>query len=242
MPEPVQLRPLRRQAMFERVVASLREYIAANGIQPGDRLPSERELAAALEVGRSSIREAVATLRSNGMVEARHGEGLFLLRLSPEPIRVAVADSHETSLDLPYIWETRQALETQCARLAASRATEGDLAELDAALTLMAAEIGRGLPGLEGDRLFHLGVARASHNPILVGLLDGVRDALDRTSSKSLGRPDQPARSLADHRAILHAIRAHEPTDAGNTMLAHLVGTTDPMLEAPESDRRAGRP
>ena len=84
-------------------------------------------------------------------------------------------------------------------------------------------------------------MARASHNPILVGLLDGVRDALDRTSSKSLGRSDQPARSLADHREILRAIRAHEPTDAGNTMLAHLVGTTDPMLEALQSDRRAGQ-
>jgi GntR family transcriptional repressor for pyruvate dehydrogenase complex len=84
-------------------------------------------------------------------------------------------------------------------------------------------------------------VAGASHNPILVGLLDGVREALDHTSSKSLGRPDQPARSLADHREILRAIRSHEPTDAGNTMLAHLVGTTDPMLEARESRRRAGR-
>src|ERR1700753_2133067 len=158
MPEPVELRPLRRRGRFGGGVSSRREYIDANGIQPGDRLPSERELASALAVGRSSIREAVATLRANGMVEARHGEGLFLRRRSPEPVRVAVADSHETSLDLPYIWETRQALETRCPGPAASRASAEDLAELDAALDLMAAEIDRGLPGLEGDRRFHLGV------------------------------------------------------------------------------------
>jgi GntR family transcriptional repressor for pyruvate dehydrogenase complex len=54
---------------------------------------------------------------------------------------------------------------------------------------------------------------------------------LDRTSSTSLGRSGQPARSLADHRVILAAIRSHEPADAGNAMLAHLVGTTDPVLD-----------
>jgi GntR family transcriptional repressor for pyruvate dehydrogenase complex len=226
-----ELRPLRRQALFERVVASLEEYIGANDLAAGDKLPSERELATALGVGRSSIREAVATLRANGMVEARHGEGLFLRRTTPEPIRVAITDGRETSVDLPYIWETRQAVETQCARIAASRATAADLAALDAALELMADEIERGLPGLDGDRRFHLGVAHASHNPVLISLLEGVREALNRTSSKSLGQPGQPARSLADHRVILAAIRSHEPADAGNAMLAHLVATTDPILE-----------
>jgi GntR family transcriptional regulator, transcriptional repressor for pyruvate dehydrogenase complex len=226
-----ELRPLRRQALFERVVASLEEYIATNELTEGDKLPSERELATALGVGRSSIREAVATLRANGMVEARHGEGLFLRRTAPEPIRVAVTDGRQTSVDLPYIWETRQALESQCARIAASRATTADLAELVAALELMADEIERGLPGLDGDRRFHLGVAHASHNPVLISLLEGVREALDRTSSTSLGRSGQPARSLADHRVILAAIRSHEPADAGNAMLAHLVGTTDPVLD-----------
>jgi GntR family transcriptional regulator, transcriptional repressor for pyruvate dehydrogenase complex len=231
MATPGPMRPLRRQGLFERVVGSVREYIAANGLVEGDRLPSERELAAALGVGRSSVREAIATLRANGMVEARHGEGLFLRRIEPEPVRVLVGDTRETSLALPYIWETRQALETQCARVAAARATGADLAELEAALDLMADEIADGLPGHAGDRRFHLGVARASHNPVLVGLLDGIRDALDRTSATSLGRPGQPARSLQDHRVILAAIRAHEPTDAGNAMLAHLVGTTEPVLE-----------
>ena len=231
MTVPDSLRPLRRQALFERVVAAVLEFVESNRLEPGDKLPSERELAAALGVGRSSVREAVATLRANGMVEARHGEGLYLRRTTPAPVRVAIADSHETSLELPYIWETRQALESQCARIAASRATPDDLAELDTALEVMADEIARGLPGIEGDRRFHLGVARASHNPVLAGLLEGVREALDRTSSKSLGRPGQPARSLADHRLILAAIRAHEPADAGDAMLVHLVGTTDPVLE-----------
>jgi GntR family transcriptional regulator, transcriptional repressor for pyruvate dehydrogenase complex len=226
-----ELRPLRRQALFERVIASVQEFVEANALVPGDKLPSERELAAALGVGRSSIREAIATLRANGMVEARHGEGLFLRRTTPEPVRVAIADSHETSLELPYIWETRQALETQCARIAAARATAEDLDELAAACDQMEAEIERGLPGLDGDRRFHLGVARASHNPVLISLLEGVREALTRTSAKSLGRPGQSARSLADHRAILAAIRSHEPADAGDAMLTHLVGTTDPILE-----------
>ncbi|GAA4832060.1 FadR/GntR family transcriptional regulator [Actinomycetospora corticicola] len=231
MPDPSSLRPLRRQVLFERIVAALQEYVVDNGLRVGDRLPSERELAAALQVGRSSVREAIATLRAGGMVEVRHGDGLFLRRMSLDAPRHGLDGTGDTSLDLPYIWETRQGLESQCARIAASRATPEDLEELAASLDLMADEIAQGLPGLDGDRRFHRGVARASHNPLLINLLEEVRDALDRTSAKSLTRPGQPARSLEDHRRILAAIRSHEPADAGDAMLAHLVGTTDPVLE-----------
>jgi GntR family transcriptional repressor for pyruvate dehydrogenase complex len=123
-------------------------------------------------------------------------------------------------------------LETQCARLAASRATPEDLAEIDEALVVMAAEIKDGKPGLEGDRRFHLGVANASHNPILIQLLTGIRGSLDRTSETSLTRSGQPKKSLRDHHTILTAIRAGQPTKAADQMLRHLVGTTDSLLKA----------
>ncbi|MEV0056350.1 FCD domain-containing protein [Saccharopolyspora shandongensis] len=105
------------------------------------------------------------------------------------------------------------------------------------ALRVMESEIDRGLPGFEGDRLFHLGVAKASHNPVLLQLMEGIGEALDRTSSRSLSTPSQPASSLRDHREILSAIRAHEPTDAADAMLSHLVRTTDALL-AMRKDRR----
>jgi GntR family transcriptional repressor for pyruvate dehydrogenase complex len=225
-----QLRPVNRKPIYEQVSDRLREFIDVNQLQPGDRLMTERELAAQLEVGRSSIREAITALRARGIVEVRHGEGIYLLHRPEDLIASLASELVETHLDHPYIWETRQALETQCARIAATRATTNDLRELDASLEVMAAEIEAGEPGLEGDRRFHLGVATASHNPILIQLLNGIRSSLDRTSETSLTRPGQPATSLCDHRAILEAIRTGLPTKAADEMLRHLVTTTDALV------------
>lgn len=224
-----QLQPLAKTPLFERVAAALTEYIEARGLQPGDKLMSERELAAQLGVARSSVREAIATLRADGVVEARHGEGIFLCERHArgEQIRFQV---HVPDLDLPYIWESRQALETQCARLAASRATPEDIDAMAHAIDVQRLEVQRGLPGTEGDRLFHEAVAVASHNPMIVQFLTAMRESLARTSYKSLTTSGQPAKSLADHTAIYEAIRSHESNDAANAMLVHLVSTTDLLI------------
>jgi len=219
-----------RRPLYEQVADRLREFIDTSGMQPGDKLANVRDLAAELQVGRSSIREAVNALRAQRIVEVRHGDGIYLLQRPQDVIESLATELVETHVDHPYIWETRQALETQCARLAAVHATDDDLRELDASLDQMRAEVEKGLPGLEGDRRFHLGVAVAAHNPLLLRLLKGLRVALDRTSETSLTRPGQPARSLEEHRGVVEAIRAGDPADAANKMLAHLVGTTDELV------------
>ncbi|MFJ1764812.1 FadR/GntR family transcriptional regulator [Amycolatopsis sp. NPDC088138] len=224
------MRPVDRRPLYEQVSDRLREFIDVNRLQPGDRLMTERDLAKALSVGRSSIREAITALRARGEVDVRHGDGIYLLRRPEDLIPSLAAELVETHLDHPAIWETRQALETQCARLAAQRATAEDLAELGAALEDMDREVAAGEPGLAGDRRFHRGVATASHNPILIGLLDSMSQALDRTSATSLTRTGQPSVSLDDHRRIADAIRAGQATAAADTMLAHLVSTTDSLV------------
>ncbi|MET8996021.1 FadR/GntR family transcriptional regulator [Amycolatopsis sp. NPDC004169] len=225
------IRPVDRRPLYEQVSDRLREFIDVNQLQPGDRLMTERDLAKALSVGRSSIREAITALRARGEVEVRHGDGIYLVRRPEDVIPSLAAELVATHLDHPAIWETRQALETQCARLAALRATPDDLAELESALEEMEREIAAGEPGLAGDRRFHRGVATASHNPILIGLLESMRQALDRTSATSLTRSGQPGASLADHRGIAEAIRAGEPAAAADAMLAHLVSTTDSLVQ-----------
>lgn len=240
-PRPrAQMRPVDRKPIYEQVSDRLREFIDVNQLQPGDRLMAERELAQQLAVGRSSIREAITALRAQGLVDVRHGDGIYLLRRPEDLISSLASELIETHVDHPYIWETRQALETQCARLAATRATPEDLGEIADALTFMAAEISDGKPGLEGDRRFHLGVTKASHNPILIQLLVGIRESLDRTSETSLTRTGQPGKSLRDHEGILAAIRAGNPAEAADQMLSHLVGTTDGLLKGTNPVGRSG--
>lgn len=225
------LRPVSRKPIYEQVSDQLREFIDINQLQPGDRLMTERELAQQLSVGRSSIREAITALRAQGLVDVRHGEGIYLLRRPEELISSLATELIQTHADHPYIWETRQALETQCARLAAVRATPADLDDVEAGLVLMAEEIADGKPGLDGDRKFHTAVATASHNPVLIELLNGIRHSLDRTSESSLTRSGQPQRSLADHRVIQAAIVARDADRAGQEMLSHLVGTCDHLID-----------
>jgi GntR family transcriptional repressor for pyruvate dehydrogenase complex len=232
-----QLRPVDRKPLYEQVSDRLREFVDVNNLQPGARLMTERELAQQLSVGRSSVREAITALRIQGMVEVRHGDGIYLLRRPEDLISTLATELVETHIDHPYIWETRQALETQCARLAATRATPGDLRKLGRSLKTMEAEIAEGNPGLEGDRQFHLGVAESSHNPILIRLLTGIRESLDRTSETSLTRAGQPAKSLAQHQIIYDAIKARQPTESADAMLTHLVGTTDTLVKVPDPKR-----
>lgn len=235
------IRPVDRKPLYEQVSERLKEFIDVNRLQPGDRLMSERDLARQLAVGRSSIREAITALRARGMVEVRHGDGIYLLRRPEDLIPSLAAELVETHIDHPAIWETRQALETQCARLAARRATAADLTELDASIVEMQAEIDAGEAGLAGDRRFHNGVARASHNPILIQLLESMRTAMDRTAASSLTRAGQPARSLADHRSILAAIRSGDSTEAADEMLRHLVSTTDSLVKDAGAERSRRR-
>ena len=224
------MRQVDRRPLYEQVAERLREFIDTSGMQPGDKLSNVRDLASELQVGRSSVREAITALRAQGIVDVRHGDGIYLLQRPEDVISSLAAELVDTHVDHPYIWETRQALETQCARLAAMHATDDDLAELDASLAQMKDEIDAGLPGTGGDRRFHFGVAVAAHNPLLLRLLKGLRQPLDRTSETSLTRPGQPAKSLEDHRGIVEAIRAGRSADAADLMLAHLVNTTDELI------------
>lgn len=231
------MQPLQRRSLAEQVAEAIDDFIAANGLVAGDKLMSERELATSLGVSRSLVREAVSALRERGSIEARHGKGLFLSSPKSAQATLVTIDPAQALLNLPYIWEMRQALETQCARLAALRAAENDVQRMEASLRQMEAEIEDGNPGLVGDQLFHAAVAQASYNPILIELLRGVSDALALTSARSLHHHGQPARSLSDHRLILEAIRAHEPSDAADAMLSHLVSTTDLLIPQGRSDQ-----
>ncbi|RLV47830.1 FadR family transcriptional regulator [Nocardioides mangrovicus] len=231
------LRPVARRSLSDQVTDRLREFIDVNQLQPGDKLMTERELAEQLGVGRSSIREALMVLRAQGVVDVRHGDGIYLQQRPEEVVSSLAVELIAAHIDHPFIWETRQAIEVQCARLAALRATEEQLAEMRAGLQLMAEEIAAGRPGLDGDRRFHLGVARASGNPILVELINDIRRAFDRSSETSLTRPGQPQCSLADHQQIYDAVAARDADRAAASMLEHLVSTTHDLIETEQPPR-----
>ena len=186
----------------------------------GDRLPSERDLASALQVSRASVRQATVALEVRGTLEVRHGDGIYLRSLSNDSghLMELMTKRHR----LPAILEAREALETQLAALAAVRRTEAEVAAMDKALEIMAADIDAGGVGEEGDRLFHGAVTTAARSPLLADFMAGLALPISETRRSSLGEPGRPRRSLRAHVRILEAIRRGDAPAARQAMRRHV--------------------
>jgi GntR family transcriptional repressor for pyruvate dehydrogenase complex len=119
------------------------------------------------------------------------------------------------------IWEVREGIEVQAARLAAKRRSDGDLEAMNEALEAMSRSIQDGGEGIDGDRLFHRAVVAAAGNELLSQLVDELMEAVDRTSEASLTLPGRAPRSLIAHREILAAIEAGDEEAAATAMRKH---------------------
>jgi GntR family transcriptional repressor for pyruvate dehydrogenase complex len=214
--------PLRRTRLYEEVADRLRAFIDAKQLQPGDRLPSEREIASWLEVSRTSVRQALTALKAVGLVDMRHGGGVYLVRATDEVIPTLALQLSGQYEKLPAIMEVREALETATCRLAARRRSPAELAALRRALDRMSKAIERGEDPAPADALFHDAIAKAAHNELLHDLMLQLRDPIDKTRRASLSRLGRPPRSLEAHRLIFNAIEAQNEDLAADRMREHL--------------------
>jgi len=217
---------LLRTRLYEQVAGQITAWIEANGLRAGDRLPPERELATRLGVSRATLSQALVALEVIGVVVVRHGDGTVLTEASHGQQRIVEAIRAHADR-LPEVIETRDALETKIAGLAAVRRTDEDMARIDDALTAMAADIEAGGRGVEGDERFHGAVTAAAHSLLLARLMDEIGDLIKETRIESLSQPGRPQNSLAGHRAIAEAIRAGDPEAAATAMHAHVEMVSD---------------
>src|ERR1700754_1120512 len=200
---------LMRTRLYEQVAEQITAWIAANGLKAGDKLPPERELATRLGVSRATLSQALVALEVIGVVAVRHGDGTVL---TAKPVASRIVDAIRSHADrLPEVIETRDALETKIAALAAVRRTDEDLARIDDALAAMERDIDNGGRGVEGDERFHGAVTAAAHSLLLARLMDEIGDLIKESRIESLSQPGRPRDSLVAHRAIADAIRAGDP-------------------------------
>ncbi len=202
-------RPLQRyEQIAERLAADIRSGLLA----PGERLPSERELARALEVSRASVREALAALQLRGVVETRPGAGTFVTAEPP----LSDAPQHDASPSA--VLEARAQLEPAVARLAAARA-QADPAVENLLTAMEAATDPDGVGGNAkfratwnaSDRLFHRQLAAMTGNPVLLAFADHVAALMDeplwqRLRDDSIATPGRTRIHVAEHRMIYEAI------------------------------------
>jgi GntR family transcriptional repressor for pyruvate dehydrogenase complex len=213
--------------LYERVVQRLEELIRTEELQPGDRLMTERDLAQKLGVSRTSIRQALTALRVRGIVEVRHGDGIYLVREANDLVGTLAEGLIESHAHLPAINEVREAVEPRAARLAARRRTPEDVEAMRAALGRMREEIGGGQPGLQGDSAFHHALIAAAHNEVLTAMYEHLAPGLEQSSQASLVRPGQPERSLREHERVLDAVVAADQEGAELAMRLHVRDFSD---------------
>lgn len=217
--------PLTRIRLYEQVAEQISGWIKEHDLRPGDKLPAERELAARLGVSRATLSQALVALEVIGAVAVRHGDGTVVAQ-SPGTTRI-VETVRAHADRVPEIIETRDALETKIASLAAARRTEADLNRIEDALALMEEDVEAGGRGVEGDEHFHAAVTAAAHSLLLSRLMAEIADLIRQTRIESLSQPGRPRDSLAGHRAIADAIRAGDADGASLAMHRHVEMVSD---------------
>jgi GntR family transcriptional repressor for pyruvate dehydrogenase complex len=215
--KPVQKRTLTQEA-FDQLVA----YLGDGSFHPGDPLPSQQELADQLGVSRPVLREAMQRLEAAGVVEIRHGSGSYVARPKADSAleRLLGDFTHEHALDL---LEARLVIEAECAALAASRATDEDLAKMQRAVEKIRDLSAAGELTVGGADEFHAALTAASHNSVLTALgqlfqlpnyVQGIR--------VELALPDISAHEYESHLKLLEAIRKRDPELARASVREHL--------------------
>ena len=208
--------------LYRQIADQIRGLIRSGEFPAGSRLPPERDLARQLGVSRPSVREALIALEVEGMVEVRIGSGIYVLGTG--------SDAPGAGLDAeagPFeLLRARYVIEAECAALAAKSAKKGQVQAISEALTEMERELTEARPPLPADRLFHLRIAEATGNGALVAVVKMLWEERIGPLYKQLEHhydsPQLWQAAMAEHRAVLKAITAHDAAAARGAMQRHL--------------------
>jgi GntR family transcriptional regulator, transcriptional repressor for pyruvate dehydrogenase complex len=191
-------------------------------LNPGDRLPTEAELAREFKVGRTSVREALQKLRALGLVETRKGLGAFVTEpVAGDPLADFARWTASDPAAIEQLVEARVALETLAAALAALRATDEEVVALEH-LHIAHAEAADAAALVATDQAFHAAIMAASRNRFVQGAYEVLIDELTDFRRKTLALPWAGDRSIKGHEAIVTAIRDRAPAAARDAMAEHL--------------------
>jgi GntR family transcriptional repressor for pyruvate dehydrogenase complex len=229
--------PVQREAtLATRVARRIEDMIVERRLQPGERLPTERELARQLDVSRTVIREAVAALIAKDLLETAPSGGIVVRTPSAETVAESMAlflRTREAHFGYDRVGEVRRVLEVAIAGLAAERRTDDDLQVMERYLVEAEDADSDREQYASADVAFHAALASATQNELFRLLLDSVAGIMYQVRATGFDVPGAKARTAAHHRAILEQVRNSNADGARQAMLDHL-------SEAEETQRKVG--
>lgn len=216
----------REPSLAARVTQELLDSIVEGRLRSGQKLPSERDLSEQFGVSRTVIREAVRGLEAKGVVEVRSGRGLQVASVTSAQVTETFdlfvrGQQIKDEVKPENISEVREMLELRIVELACARATESDMKQIeDAYLSIEGAASAE--EAAEGDSLFHLAIAKATHNALLVTLLESVNATIRNVRLESLQRPGRKTEAQEQHKKVLERLLERDPVGAVDAMGFHL--------------------
>src|ERR1700722_1648881 len=215
---------VRTSRLYEQIVQQIEDSILKGTLKAGDQLPAERDLAQRFGVSRTAVREAVKALREKGLVEAYSGRGTFITDGTGQAVRQSL--DLITKIGQPegshQLAEVRAILEPEIAALAAIRIQEPELATMREAVAVMDRAGSDPDAYIEADLDFHLALAEAAANPIILSLIDSIVGLLREQRLRIFKVSGGPERGQVHHKRILDAVERHDAEKAKDAMRAHL--------------------
>jgi GntR family transcriptional repressor for pyruvate dehydrogenase complex len=210
--------------LYEQIVRQIQDSITNGQLKEGDQLPAERELAQQFGVSRTAVREAVKTLREKGLVEAYPGRGTFITNGNARSIQQTLDRMIRSGPagGTAHLAEVREILEPEIAALAAQRVDEEMLSAMREAISVMDAARQDSEAFIEGDLDFHLALAEAAANPLILSLIDSIVGLLREQRIRTYFVEGGPERGQYHHKRILEAVEHRDPAGAREAMRAHL--------------------
>ncbi|TCS83586.1 FadR/GntR family transcriptional regulator [Tepidibacillus fermentans] len=213
----------KNRKLYQEVLVQINEIIKEDDLKVGDRLPSERELAERLNVGRSSVREALRALELLGLISTRHGEGTFIEESTShhlvEILAFFILRDQKSKKDL---LEMRKIIELDAVRLAAERMKKEQIQKIERLLDKTEQRIKSGLLPVQEDFLFHQYIALATNNYLLYRIWRSIIDFGRTILKDSLERHGRSEISIQEHRYILEALKMKDREEAERRMKMHL--------------------
>jgi GntR family transcriptional repressor for pyruvate dehydrogenase complex len=220
---PPEFKSLNKDVLSERITANILDMIRAGDLQPGDRLPSERELATMMKVSRPSLREALRALALMNIVEIRQGDGTYVSTLEPgllvEHFDFVFSLTDATFLEL---FDAREVLEVGIVGLAAKRITDEELAAIRACMGRSKEVVDDPAAFIQCDLELHELITKAAGNSLLSSFMQAIRQLGAASRQRTARLPGVTRRSTLDHEAILKGLEARDPKAAQLAMQAHL--------------------
>ncbi|WP_203339514.1 FadR/GntR family transcriptional regulator [Planococcus beijingensis] len=225
----MEFKQIRTRKIYEEVTDSILEMIKTGQFKAGDKLDSVEQLAKNFNVGRSAIREALSGLRAMGLVEMRQGEGTYITTFDATtfslPLSSALLMKRE---DIKELSEVRKILEVGAVASASINYEAEDLLPMEEALQAMKEAKGQGEIGEKADLDFHLAIAHATHNKMLINLMTSVSEIMVESMKETrlllLYSQEMMGSLYEEHQLIYESIKARRNEEAQKNMLTHLIG------------------